>query len=414
MERTRTSKSDIVNGLSDPNSSCEESMKMPPTMTAAATTTTTTTTIGVDEEPVPSSGIIPLPHPASAADPSTNNSGLPTPTTPPPKKQREQIKNFFVQNVRYEHLVAGVSGGVVSTLVCHPLDLIKVRFQVYEGHALANPKVSRPQYRGLLHAGLTIAKADGLSGLYAGIVPNIVGGGAAWGLYFLFYNAAKNFIRGDADRPLSWKENMVCACQSGVVTLGLTNPIWVTKTRLCLQYERLRLKKLGQLPASSSSSSSSSSYSGMTNALGQIYRQEGVRGLYRGFVPGLFGVSHGVLQFMAYEEMKKHYNRYRGAAHDARFSTAEYLIFAALSKCFAAVSTYPYQVMRTRLQDQHRQYRGLTEVVVCLWKYEGVKGFYKGLVPSLMRVVPATMITFLTYENVSHALLTYYGKNKST
>ena len=50
----------------------------------------------------------------------------------------------------------------------------------------------------MLHAGLTIVKADGISGLYAGIVPNLVGGGAAWGLYFLFYNAAKNFIRGKA------------------------------------------------------------------------------------------------------------------------------------------------------------------------------------------------------------------------
>jgi len=324
---------------------------------------------------------------------------------------------MLVKNVRFEHMVAGVSGGVVSTLVCHPLDLIKVRFQVYEGHALANPKVARPQYRGMLHAGLTIVKADGISGLYAGIVPNLVGGGAAWGLYFLFYNAAKNFIRGDADRALTWSENMLCACQSGVVTLGITNPIWVTKTRLCLQYERLRLKKLGQLPSSSSSSASSSSasslYSGMTNALAQIYRQEGVKGLYRGFVPGLFGVSHGVIQFTAYEEMKKHYNRYRGAAHNARFSDLEYLTFAALSKSVAAFTTYPYQVLRTRLQDQHRQYRGLGEVIVALWKYEGVKGFYKGLVLSLTRVVPATMITFVTYENISHFLLTHYGNNKS-
>ena len=48
----------------------------------------------------------------------------------------------------------------------------------------------------MLHAGMTIVKADGLGGLYAGIVPNLVGGGSAWGLYFLFYNAAKNFIRG--------------------------------------------------------------------------------------------------------------------------------------------------------------------------------------------------------------------------
>jgi len=319
--------------------------------------------------------------------------------------QKESIRNLLVKNVRFEHLAAGVSGGVVSTLVCHPLDLIKVRFQVYEGHSLANPKVARPEYRGILHAGITIAKVDGLSGLYAGIVPNIVGGGAAWGLYFLFYNAAKNFIKGDADRALSWTENMLCASQSGVVTLAITNPIWVTKTRLCLQYERLRLKKLGQL--SSSSSSSSTLYSGMSNALAQIYRQEGFRGLYRGFVPGLFGVSHGIIQFTSYEEMKKFYNRYRGAAHDARFSTHEYLTFAALSKSVAAVTTYPYQVMRTRLQDQHRQYRGLADVVVHLWKYEGIKGFYKGLVPSLVRVVPATMITFVTYEHISHFLLTY-------
>jgi solute carrier family 25 folate transporter 32 len=31
--------------------------------------------------------------------------------------------------------------------------------------------------------------------------------------------------------------------------------------------------------------------------------------------------------------------------------------------------------------------------------------FYKGLAPNLLRVVPATMITFLVYENVSHYML---------
>jgi hypothetical protein len=33
-----------------------------------------------------------------------------------------------MRTVKYEHLVAGVSGGVVSTLVLHPLDLLKIRF----------------------------------------------------------------------------------------------------------------------------------------------------------------------------------------------------------------------------------------------------------------------------------------------
>lgn len=31
-------------------------------------------------------------------------------------------------HIKYEHLVAGISGGVTSTLILHPLDLIKIRF----------------------------------------------------------------------------------------------------------------------------------------------------------------------------------------------------------------------------------------------------------------------------------------------
>ena len=34
-----------------------------------------------------------------------------------------------LRHMRFEHLYAGVSGGVVSTLVLHPLDLVKIRFQ---------------------------------------------------------------------------------------------------------------------------------------------------------------------------------------------------------------------------------------------------------------------------------------------
>lgn len=41
-------------------------------------------------------------------------------------------------------------------------------------------------------------------------------------------------------------------------------------------------------------------------------------------------------------------------------------------------------------------------VVNC--RYEGWRGFYKGLSANLTRVTPATVITFLVYENVSHYL----------
>lgn len=38
-----------------------------------------------------------------------------------------QARKIF-GHVRIENLLAGLSGGVVSTLVLHPLDLVKIRF----------------------------------------------------------------------------------------------------------------------------------------------------------------------------------------------------------------------------------------------------------------------------------------------
>lgn len=93
----------------------------------------------------------------------------------------------------------------------------------------------------------------------------------------------------------------------------LTNPIWVAKTRLCLQYDALTRPTLG------SENPKFIHYRGLFDCVRQIYRHEGVKGLYRGLIPGLFGVSHGALQFMAYEELKKFYNKQKNAPPDAKF-----------------------------------------------------------------------------------------------
>lgn len=41
---------------------------------------------------------------------------------------RPKILSSVFNHVKYEHLLAGISGGVASTLILHPLDLIKIRF----------------------------------------------------------------------------------------------------------------------------------------------------------------------------------------------------------------------------------------------------------------------------------------------
>ncbi|KAF6323378.1 hypothetical protein mRhiFer1_008358 [Rhinolophus ferrumequinum] len=82
------------------------------------------------------------------------------------------------RHVRYENLVAGVSGGVLSNLALHPLDLVKIRFAVSDGLEF------RPKYKGIVHCLTTIWKLDGLRGLYQGVTPNVWGAGLSWGLYF--------------------------------------------------------------------------------------------------------------------------------------------------------------------------------------------------------------------------------------
>lgn len=49
-------------------------------------------------------------------------------------------------------------------------------------------------------------------------------------------------------------------------------------------------------------------------------------------------------------------------------SSLEYITMAAVSKIFAVATTYPYQVVRARLQDQHNTYKGVLDVITRTWR----------------------------------------------
>lgn len=294
--------------------------------------------------------------------------------------------NSLLRNLKYEHLVAGISGGLVATLVLHPLDLVKIRFAVNDGKEHLGPK-----YRSIANAFTTIYKQEGLYGMYRGVIPNIWGAGSSWGFYFFFYNSIKTSMSQSSTDALGPTQHLLAASEAGALTLVLTNPVWVIKTRLCLQYSSTEATRINL-------------YTGMFDAIRKIYRAEGVRAFYKGFVPGLFGVSHGAVQFMVYEDLKTRWNSYKRVSTSDKLGTVEYLTFAAVSKLIAAVATYPYQVVRLRLQSQEKIYRTSLECIAKTWRFEGWRGFYKGLASNLLRVTPATMITFVTYENISHFL----------
>ncbi|KAI9476123.1 MAG: mitochondrial carrier domain-containing protein [Benjaminiella poitrasii] len=287
---------------------------------------------------------------------------------------------------------------MVTTALLHPLDLIKIRFQVNS----ARYSNKRSLLGGTVRSFKSIVSEEGVwRGLYRGVSPNMAGATFSWGFYFGWYSLIKKYMEKDQDGKLSAVQHLVASAEAGALTAFMANPLWVVKTRMCTTTRH-----------------TPDAYTGLLNGLKRLYVEEGVRGLYRGMVPALFGVSHGAIQFMVYEEMKKKRNELRHKRGltlpdelNAQLSQTEYLIMAATSKVTATVVTYPYQVLKSRLQDRATRdtYKGVIDCSKKIVQAEGYTGFYKGLAPNIIRVLPGTCVTFLVYEN-----LTQYFKHHAT
>ncbi|OAA40339.1 Mitochondrial carrier domain protein [Metarhizium rileyi] len=283
---------------------------------------------------------------------------------------------------------AGLSAGVVSTLVVHPLDIVKTRMQIYRS---AGPSASPPTTISILRS-LT-SNAQPVLSLYRGLTPNLVGNATSWASFFFFKSRFERAIAYSNQRARpSAPDYFVASALAGASTSVLTNPVWVLKTRML-----------------SSDKRSVGAYPSMLAGARTILRTEGVAGFYRGLAVSLLGVSHGAVQFAVYEPAKRVYFKQRVAdGHlSPRLTNEATIVLSSVAKLVAGAVTYPYQVLRSRMQNyraDERFGRGVGGVVARIWKEEGIVGFYRGLVPGVVRVMPATWVTFLVYENVKFYL----------
>uniref|UniRef100_A0A2P2J464 Folate transporter 1ic isoform X2 n=1 Tax=Rhizophora mucronata TaxID=61149 RepID=A0A2P2J464_RHIMU len=293
---------------------------------------------------------------------------------------------------QWESATAGAVAGFATVAAMHPLDVVRTRFQVNDGR-MSN----LPTYNNTVHAVYAIARSEGLKGLYSGFFPAVLGSTASWGLYFFFYDRAKQRYAKNRDKKLSPGLHLASAAEAGALVCLCTNPIWLVKTRLQLQTPLHQTQR----------------YSGLYDALKTIFREEGWTALYRGIFPSLLLVSHGAIQFTAYEESRKFLVDYKSkrrkkdsrTADSELLNSVDYAMLGGSSKVAAIILTYPFQVIRARLQQQPNKegaprYIDSWHVMKETARFEGFRGFYKGITPNLLKNVPASSITFIMYENV--------------
>ncbi|KAF9955162.1 hypothetical protein BGZ72_003969 [Mortierella alpina] len=146
----------------------------------------------------------------------------------------------------------------------------------------------------------------------------------------------------------------------------------------------------------------------------EMWQRAGLRGFYRGLGPSLVGIfPYAAIDLSVFETLKFGYMRWKAGLHEGDAGSEEkslerpsvfvLLACGTISGSVGATSVYPLSLVRTRLQaqgtPQHPQtYTSTLDVFRKTFEQDGIRGFYKGMVPTLTKVVPAVSISYVVYE----------------
>ncbi|GAV53895.1 hypothetical protein ZYGR_0AK03970 [Zygosaccharomyces rouxii] len=149
-------------------------------------------------------------------------------------------------------------------------------------------------------------------------------------------------------------------------------------------------------------------YRGMFGTLRTIYRDEGPRGMYKGLVPIVLGYfPTWMIYFSVYEFCKDLY--------PVLLPDYDFISHSCSAISAGAVSTFctnPIWVLKTRLMLQTHvstnptHYKGTWDAFRKIWRQEGIKSFYAGLVPSLLGLFHVA-IHFPVYERLKMTFKCY-------
>ncbi|XP_042317273.1 phosphate carrier protein, mitochondrial-like isoform X2 [Sceloporus undulatus] len=149
-------------------------------------------------------------------------------------------------------------------------------------------------------------------------------------------------------------------------------------------------------------------YRGLVQGLNLTVREEGLRGLVKGWAPTAIGYSmQGLGKFGLYEYFKIYYSDLLGPEQAYLWRTSVYLAASASAEFFADIALAPMEAVKVRIQTQHGYANTLREAVPKMYFEEGLWAFYKGVSPLWMRQIPYTMMKFSCFERTVEALYKY-------
>lgn len=273
---------------------------------------------------------------------------------------------------KVKDIAAGFIGGATQVLIGQPADLVKIRLQTLKTPTTSGQIIKQ------------VIQNEGIFAFYKGTLAPLFGVGVCVSLQFYGFHETKRQLlkRSEGSQLLLWPQTYIAGAMAGVVNTPVTAPV-----------EQLRI-----LSQSSTESTS------LAATVKKIYSARGFAGLYRGTTITLLREfqAYGVW-FLTYEYLIETIQKTRGYKHRNDITTPELLGAGALAGNALWLSSYPLDVIKSNIQSDkfgaELRYQGrITSATRAIYAANGLRGFWKGIVPCLLRAVPCSAGTFAAVE----------------
>lgn len=268
-------------------------------------------------------------------------------------------------------LLAGAVARSASATAVHPLNVIKIMLQRKGGHM---PEIS---FNSLMRgSGSQLAWSIPHGAFSFFVIENTKKALALWSVAFNM----KSIIPAHILNPLL---DFLSSCVSTFICSIISTPQMVVTDRIMANV-----------------------YPSLFTAVRRIYKTEGIRGFYVGWLPAIMQkIPSYALTWMMFQQLKIAFKNVKGRPGTAFENTC----LGSAAGAGACSIMIPVDTIKTRIVTQHpgdeRIYNGVLDTFMKIMNTEGAGAFYRALPPRLMAVVPMMGIQFSTYEFMKRLLL---------
>ncbi|KAG8531058.1 uncharacterized protein KY384_004415 [Bacidia gigantensis] len=178
---------------------------------------------------------------------------------------------------------SGFLGGIAG----NPADVLNVRMQ----NDRSLPEAQRRNYKNAVDGLIRMSKEEGWRALFRGVGANSMRAVLMTASQLASYDSFKKLLREKVGMQDGVSTHFTASFLAGFVATTVCSPVDVIKTRVM----------------------SASEKEGIVELLTRIYREEGVKWTFRGWVPSFIRLGpHTIATFMFLEQHKKLYRQWKG------------------------------------------------------------------------------------------------------